>query len=489
MQTINESHLGGRPRPTPRILQFGEGNFLRAFIDWKIDRMNEKADSDWGVVIVRPIAGGNPHTLNEQNGIYTVLSRGVADDGSKVADARTIACVRKELPAHEDWQSVLALARNPEISVMISNTTDAGIAYVPTVSYADLPPVSFPGKVTRLLHERWKHFGGKAEFGWQLIACELIDHNGDELRRIVLRHAEEWKLEPEFIVWVKEHNAFYNTLVDRITPGYPRGEVETLEKELGYRDQFMVTTEYFHFFVIERKAGQPELRLPLAKWDEGTIVTPDVTPYKARKVAILNGAHTALCPLALISGVMTVGEAVTTETGAKFLDRLLNQEVIPLLTLPKKELEDFAAAVLRRFANPYIRHQWYDISLNGLVKYQTRNLDRLEAYIARFGKPAPLMSLSLAAWLVFYLGRYPGADKLPPRDADDILAKVKAIGALDNGTAAGREAMISGYLAEVMFWGKSIDTPALRAAVVADFATLTDAPLSFDRLAKLIASR
>ncbi len=489
MQTLNESFLGGRSRPTPRILQFGEGNFLRAFADWKIDRMNEASGGDWGVAIVRPIAAGNPHFLNEQDGLYTVIARGVADDGSKVSDAHIVACVRKELSSYADWPAVLALARSPDITVVISNTTDAGIAYVPNVAYDDAPPASFPAKMTRLLHERWKAFAGKPECGWQMIACELIDHNGDNLRKIVLRHAEEWGLEKAFIAWVEKDNAFYNTLVDRITPGYPKVEAEAREKEFGYCDRFMTTTEHFHFFVIERKPGQPELRLPLAKWDKDTVVVPDVTPYKARKVAILNGAHTALCPLALMSGVLTVGEAVTSPVGAKFLDRLLNEEVIPFLSLPKDELKAFAAAVLRRFANPYIRHQWYDISLNGLVKYQTRDLDRLEAYIARNGRPAPLMTLSLAAWLMFYLGRFEQAAEFPPRDAADIVAKAKAIGARDDGIPAGREAMISAYLKETAFWGRSIDTPMLRQAVAADFADLTAAPLSFDRLAKLIAAR
>ncbi|TBW32797.1 tagaturonate reductase [Siculibacillus lacustris] len=486
MKSLDASFLGGRPRPTPRILQFGEGNFLRAFVDWKIDRMNESAGTDWGVVVVRPIAGGNPHTLNEQDGLYTVLSRGVDESGAEVSEARIVASVRKELPSHEDWAGVLALAHDPAITVVISNTTDAGIAFVPTVKYDDVPPVSFPGKMTRLLHERWKAFGGTPETGWQMIACELIDHNGDELKRIVLQHAEEWGLEPAFIAWVKSANAFYNTLVDRIVPGYPRAEAEELKKSLGYEDLFMTATELFNFFVIERKADQPALRLPLADHDVGTIVTADVTPYKARKVAILNGAHTGLCPLSLIAGVPTVGEAVTTPVGAKFLDKLLGQEVIPFLTLPRDELDSFAAAVLRRFANPYIRHLWYDISLNGLVKYQTRNLDRLTAYIEKFGKPAPLMTLSLAAWLVFYLGRFPGSAELPPRDSADILAKVKAIGALDDGSPKGREAMVAAYLAETGFWGKSIDTPALRAAVLADFATLTEVPFTFARLATLV---
>ncbi len=489
MKPLDSSLLGSRPRPTPHILQWGEGNFLRAFFDWKVDRMNEAGGLDWGVVVVRPIAQGNPHSLNEQDGLYTVLSRGVGDDDKPVSESRIVACVREEIPSHQDWDAVLALARNPDITVVVSNTTDSGIAYVADVTYADAPPISFPAKMTRLLHERWKHFDGNPEFGWQMIACELIDHNGDMLREIVLRHAREWKLEAAFISWVETANAFYNTLVDRIVPGYPRTEVETLEAELGYRDMFMAAAEMFHFFVIEQKPGQPDLRLPLADWDPDTIVVPDATPYKARKVAILNGAHTGLCPLALISGIETVGEAVSTKAGTRFLDRLLKDEVIPFQSLPSDELKAFAAAVRRRFANPFIRHLWYDISLNGLVKYQTRNLDRLTAYMERYGKPAPLMTLSLAAWLVFYLGRYPGAENYPPRDAADIVERIAAIGAVDDGSAAGREAMIAAYLGEAAFWGHSIDDPVLRAAVLDDFIVLTEAPMTFDRLDALIAAR
>lgn len=489
MLSLSARFLNGRKRPTVRILQFGEGNFLRAFADWKIDRMNERAGADWGVQVVRPIAGGNPHSLNEQDGLYTVLARGVDGHNSPVSDARIVACVRQEVGAHSDWPAVLASARNPDITVVVSNTTDAGIAYVPDVLYADLPPVSFPAKVTRLLHERWKAFSGDAQMGWQFLACELIDHNGDELKRIVLRHAEEWGLEQAFIGWIHSANAFYNTLVDRITPGYPRDEASALESELGYHDGFMVATEYFHLFVIEKKPDQPALRLPLADWDEGTIVTDDVTPYKARKVAILNGAHTALCPLALLAGVETVGEAVTHPVGAKFLDRLLQKEVIPFLALPQDELKAFADDVLRRFANPYIHHLWYDISLNGIVKYRTRDLERLAAYTDNLGRPAPLLCLSLAAWLAFYLGRFAGAKDLPPRDGADVLARVQSVGAKDDGSAAGREAMVAAYLQEESFWGGSIDSPPLRAQVMADFVSLTEAPLTLARLDNLIGAR
>ncbi|WP_312408383.1 tagaturonate reductase [Rhizobium sp.] len=477
MKRLDESFLKGRARPTPRVLQWGEGNFLRSFVDWKIDLMNEKAGSDWGVIVLRPISGGLPFTLNEQDGVYTVLSRGMNDAGEKVSEPRLIACVRQEIPSHESWKDVLALAHDPNITVVVSNTTDAGIAYVPTVKFEDAPQVSFPGKMTRFLFERWTAFSGKPEAGLQMIACELIDHNGDELRRIVLQHANEWKLDPAFITWLEQHNAFYNTLVDRIVPGYPRAEADALAEELGYEDKFMSAAELFHFFVIEKKPGMPDLRIPLADHDEGTLVVEDATPYKARKVAILNGAHTGLCALSLLAGVESVGEAVTHPAGAKFLDRLLNEEVIPFLTLPKAELEEFAAAVLRRFQNPYIRHLWYDISLNGIVKYQTRNLERLLAYSEKFDKPAPLMTLSLASWLAFYLGRFKGADALPPRDAAEVVEKIKGIGAFGDV-----EAMVAAYLQETSFWGRSIDTPELRAKVVEDFRYLTEEAFSFDRL-------
>ncbi|CAH2601242.1 Altronate oxidoreductase [Rhodovastum atsumiense] len=478
MRTIDVSDLQGRPRPTPRVLQFGEGNFLRAFVDWKIDRMNEAGLEDWGVIVIRPIPGGNPKSLNEQDGLYTVLSRGMDEAGRKISESRVIASVRREIAAHGQWSEVLAAVRDLNIQVIVSNTTDAGIAYVPTVKYDDDPPVSFPGKMTRLLHERWKAFDGEAVAGLSMIACELIDHNGDALRRIVLRHAEEWALEAAFIAWLKTANSFHNTLVDRIVPGYPRADIDQVRAELGYDDAFIATAELFHLFVIERRQDQKKIPLPLARHDPETIIAEDVSPYKERKVAILNGAHTALCPLALIAGVETVGEAVTTEVGSKFLDRLLNEEVIPFLSLPKAELEAFAASVRARFANPFIRHLWYDIALNSIAKYQARNLPRLEASLERTGKPSPLMTLSLAAWLVFYLGRHAHAETWPPRDSAEIIARAVAI-----GEAGDAEAVVAAWLSEASFWGRSIDTPVLRAAVLEAYRFITAGPFTFERLA------
>ncbi len=468
-----------RPRPPPRILQFGGGNFLRGFIDWKIDRMNEAAGLDWGVVILRSVGSTQGSALNAQDGLYTVLSRGVDEGGQAVSQPRIVACVRGEVSCQTDWPQVVALACDPQVTVVFSNTTEAGIVHDPAARLTDAPPAAFPAKLTVLLHHRWQALG--PGHGWHIIPCELTDQSGDALRRIVLQHAADWGLAPGFVTWIAQENAFFNTLVDRIVPGYPKTGIAEIEAALGYADPCLTAAELYHFLAVEQRAGQPTPRLPLAEWDDGTIVTPDVTPYKLRKVAILNGAHTALCPLALLIGVPSVAEAVTHPVGAAFLNRVLQTEVIPFLNLAPDDLQSFAAAVQRRFANPYIRHLWHDISLNALAKVRHRNLDRMQAYAARHGRPAPMLSLSMAAWLVFYLGRFEGAAALPPRDAPDVLAQVARLRPL------APEALVRGFLGDAGLWGQSTATEALVAEVLRDFVTLTEAPLTWATLAPMIA--
>jgi len=335
--------------------------------------------------------------------------------------------------------------------------------------------------VTRFLFERWSALGRDKAPGFQLMPCELIDHNADELRSCILRHAAEWKLDPGFVAWIDAANDFYATLVDRIVPGYPRQEAAELEKQLGYEDRFIVAAELFHLLVVERKAGARPFELPLEGNDEGTIVAPDAGPYKERKVAILNGAHTGLCPLAMLAGIETVGETVRDPAAAAFLDRLLDREVKPFLTLPKAEIEEFAGAVLRRFANPFIRHLWYDISLNGISKFKTRNLPRLLAHLKQKGTAPRLMSLSLAAWAAFYLGRFAGAEKLPPRDAADVLAIFARLGAI-----ADVETMTKAYLDETTFWGEPVGDARLVPAVADGFRYLTEKPFTLARLRQFI---
>ncbi|WP_114010092.1 tagaturonate reductase [Cohaesibacter intestini] len=480
MQRINQSQLEGRPRPSERVIQFGEGNFLRAFMDWKIDRMNEATGSDFGIVVVRPIDGGIPHSLNDSDGVYTVLSRGVGSDGKAVSESRAIAAVRREMSAVADWNDVLALAHNPDISVVISNTTEAGITYSPDCQRDDAPPATFPAKVTRLLMERFESLGGSEAPGFQFLPCELIDHNADELKRCVLAYADQWQLGADFIDWVHNANAFYNTLVDRIVPGFPRDEINEIEQSLGYHDPLLVTAELFHFLVIEQREGQPDLKIPIAEADEGTIIVPNADGYKERKVAILNGAHTGLCPLALLGNSLAVRETMQSAPAKAFLRAMLEREILPYLSLPREELEAFSAEVLRRFENPFILHRWHDISLNGIAKFHTRNLPRFKACWQATGAPSRLMSLSLAAWLVFYQGDFAGSETLPPRDDLEVIDHFdvfKQIGEQD-----GRKAMIRAYLTEESFWGESLASDDLVAMVTEAHAFLTNHPFTLDRL-------
>jgi tagaturonate reductase len=281
-------------RPMPRILQFGGGNFMRAFFDMKVDLMNEAIGGDWGILIVRAVADGIDQTLNDQNGLYTVIERGLDESGCVVSKPRIVSCVRGEFFAQRDWDAIRGLARHPEICVVTSNTTDAGIALNPWDIYDDRPPKSFPAKLTRLLHERWKYLGHNRNSGWQIIPCELIADNGTILGQLVEQQAQIWGLESGFLEWLKSKNTFYNTLVDRIVPGFPHGEERELADELGYIDRFMVVAESFHFLAIEKRKDQPDLIFPLAKHDPHTVITDDISNYRAAKVSILNGAQTAL---------------------------------------------------------------------------------------------------------------------------------------------------------------------------------------------------
>lgn len=468
MDRISARHLIGRPRPTPRILQFGGGNFLRGFIDWKIDRMNEAAGTDWGIVILRSVGGRDGSALNDQDGLYTVVSRGLDATGTARTETRLVAAVRGEIDCFAQWARVLDLAVRPEIAVILSNTTETGITFDPAARATDAPPASFPAKLTALLVHRWRVLGPEAP-GWQVLPCELTDRAGDAVAALVRDHARAWGLPQEFLDWLNARTTFCNTLVDRIVTGAPKPDRDALESQLGYRDACLTTTELFHFLAIEQRPDQPALTLPLGAHDPGTQIVADVTPVKLRKVAILNGAHTALCPLALLAGVPTVGEAMAIPAASRFLTQLLDQEVIPVLDLPPDDCTDFAAEVLRRFANPFIQHHWHDISLNAAAKIRARLLERFAAHEARGLRAPPRLTLSLAAWVVFYLGRFPGAGHLPPRDTAEVMAAVS-----DLQTVTAPDALAQAVLGEVRLWGRSIDTPTLRPALAAQLQALGD---------------
>lgn len=401
MKILNRENFPGNSYPT-RIIQFGEGNFLRAFVDWSIDILNEHTQLNAGITVVRPIDTDFPPSLNTQDGLYTTIIRGLDDNGEKVSDFRIIRSVNNEINPYQSFESFLALARDPHTRFIFSNTTEAGIHYNEADSVDDTPPTSFPAKLTRLLLERFNTFNGEPDKGWVIIPCELIDYNGETLKSIVLRYAQEWKLSSKFMSWIENENIFCSTLVDRIVPGYPKEEAKDLQEKLGYQDSFLDTAECFYLFVIQGPDWL-EKELYLDQYPMNIHIVKDIKPYKERKVAILNGAHTAMVPVAWLSGMDTVGEAMCDEDIRRFIEKLIGEDIIPILDLPESELREFARAVTGRFQNPYIKHQLLSIALNSMTKFKTRLLPQLLSGLEK-GYLSRRLSFALAALFVFYRG-------------------------------------------------------------------------------------
>ena len=402
---LNRTNFPGPVYPE-KIIQFGEGNFLRAFVDWIIDILNEKTDFNSGVTIIRPIDTHQP-SINEQDGLYTTIIRGINEQGETIATPRIIYSINKEILIYKEYQQFLKSAENPELEFIFSNTTEAGISFNSNDKISDTPPSSFPAKLTSFLYHRFQFFKGEESKGLIIIPCELIDYNGDKLKELVLKYAQLWKLNDDFVTWINEHNTFCSTLVDRIVTGYPKDEALQIENNLGYQDRFLDTGEYFHLFVIQGPNWLKQ-KLKLDQVDLNIIVVEDIKPYKDRKVGILNGAHTAMVPVAYLSGFRSVGESMNDPQIETFIKNLLNKEVIPTLSLNKEELEKFADEVLKRFKNPFIKHELMSISLNSLTKFKTRLLPQLLTYSQKFKKPPTYISFSLAALIAFYQGEYQG---------------------------------------------------------------------------------
>ena len=385
-----------------RVLQFGEGNFLRAFVDYFIDMMNEKADFNSKVVLCQPIAPGLADMINEQEGLYTLFLRGF-ENGKKVNDKRVISCVSRCLNPYKDYDAVLACAKNPDLRFIACNTTEAGITYDPACSFTDVPADSYPGKLTQFLYKRFETFGKEPGKGFVILSCELIDNNGKELEKCVLQYVEKWKLGEEFTSWIKQENIFCSTLVDRIVTGYPRNEAASICEELGYQDNIIDTGEVFGFWVIE---GPESLKkeLPFEKAGLPVLITDDHKPYKQRKVRILNGAHTSFVLGAYLAGQDIVRDCMEDEVICGFMNKTIYDEIIPTLTLPREELMSFAASVTERFKNPFIDHALLAISLNSTSKWKARVMPSLKGYIANTGRLPECITASFAFYIAFYRG-------------------------------------------------------------------------------------
>lgn len=385
-----------------RILQFGEGNFLRAFVDYFVDMMNEKADFHSKVVLCQPIAAGLSNLINSQEGLYTLYLRGF-EKGKKVNDKRIISCVSRCLNPYEDFDILLDCAKNPDLRFIACNTTEAGITYDPSCQFQDRPASSYPGKLTQFMYRRFCHFGEEKGKGFIILSCELIDDNGKELEKCVLQYARQWNLGDAFIQWIQEENIFCSTLVDRIVTGYPRNEAAALCEENGYEDQIIDTGEVFGFWVIE---GPESLKkeLPFEKAGLPVLITENHKPYKQRKVRILNGAHTSMVLGAFLAGQDIVRNCMEDETIKGFMNKAIYDEIIPTLTLPREELTDFAASVTERFQNPFIDHALISISLNSTSKWKARVLPSVKGYFEKTGKIPVCLTASFAFYLAFYRG-------------------------------------------------------------------------------------
>lgn len=381
-----------------KMLQFGEGNFLRAFVDYFFDMSNEKAGWNGKVALLQPIAQGLSDLINEQEGLYTLYLRG-SEKGEKVDRKRVISVVDKCYSPVKDWDAVKEIAKSADLEYVSSNTTEAGIVYDPESKPDQVPPTSFPAKLAVLLHERFLA-GGK---GLVILSCELIDNNGKELQKIILKHIDDWGWGEDFKKWINEDCLFCSTLVDRIVPGRIRDpkEVEELEKINGYEDPLLDVGEVFGVWYIEGPEWLAE-KLPFKKAGVNVHVVPDVTPYKKRKVRILNGAHTGFVLGAYLSGQDIVRDCMHNETIKGFMNKMLFDEVIPVLPLDKQDCDDFAAAVTDRFNNPFVNHELMSISLNSTSKWKARNMPSFLEYIEKFGKLPAALTMSLAAYIAFY---------------------------------------------------------------------------------------
>ena len=390
-----------KERPV-RVLQFGEGNFLRGFADYMIDIANEKGQFDGDIVLIKPIEFGSLERFEKQDCLYTVSLRGIIDGKAEVKN-RIITSIADTADAIGEYDKYMEYAKLDTLRFIISNTTEAGIVYDENDRFEYTPPHTFPGKLTGFLFERFRYFEGASDKGLIMLPVELIDDNGIHLKECVLKQIDNWNLGEEFKNWVETSCVFCSTLVDRIITGYPKGEDEKLWEEWNYRDELIVTGEPFALWVIECPKDI-SAEFPLDKAGLPVIYTDNQKPYKQRKVRILNGAHTSFVLASFLCGNDIVLQSMEDEDILKFIQKTIYDEVIPTLTLPKKDLEDFAQAVITRFKNPYVKHALLSISLNSVSKWRARCLPSFLGYIEQKKTLPAHLTFSLAALMAFYTG-------------------------------------------------------------------------------------
>ena len=386
-------------------MALGEGNFLRAFIDWIVDSMNKKSNFNAGVVVVQPMPFGRVKELSEADGLYTLYLQGI-NNGETVKTHQVIDCLEDFINPFTEYQKYLDYAKSEDLEFIISNTTEAGIAFDSSDTDFTKTPNSFPGKLLAFLKARYDYFKGDMTKGLEIIPCELIDHNGDTLKEILIELAQHNHMDASFIQWITDANRYYNTLVDRIVPGYPRNEDKELWNQLGYIDQNMVVGEIFHLWVIDGKTVKElEKKLPTQKANLNVLFVDSIKPYKERKVKILNGSHTCLVPVSYLAGIDTVRETIEDKQLKKYVLDFIFNEVVPTIRIPRDQMDSYANSVLERYGNPFVRHELMSIALNSVTKYKTRILPTVLQNLEDLNHFPDHALFSLAALMVFYRGK------------------------------------------------------------------------------------
>ena len=457
-----------------RVLQFGEGRFMRAFVDYAIDVANEEQGFDGNVVIVTPRAARRPEAFARQKNLYTVRLQG-QQDGRKVVSNRVITCIDDVLSPVADYDAYMALARLDTLEYITSNTTDGGIVFSPDDKLEDRPPRTYPAKLIQFLFARYQYFNGAEDKGLIILPVELIDHNGRTLRSCVNHYAALWNLPAAFLQWLDEACQFTDTLVDRIVTGYPDEQTaQAIQKELGYTDELLDVAEPFALWAVENPGL--EKRLPFTSTYFQTVFAPDITIYKERKVRILNGAHTSMVLGAYLAGLEYVGQCMADEDIRPSLEQTVYGEILPTVPMAPDTVRSFADAVFERFENPFVHHELLAISLNSTSKWKARILPSLKDSLASTGKLPRWLTYSMAALLAFYRSEDKGDDCLighrgsniyPIRDDADRLAFIASHAALPD----------AGYVAAVLqqadWWGEDLTAiPGFSQAVTAHLARI-----------------
>ena len=476
MEQLNAKSVEVKKRPI-KVLQFGEGNFLRAFVDYMFDICNEKGLFDGSIVLAKPIEFGSLEQFKKQDNIYTVSLRGRVDGEPKVIN-RIVTSVADTVGVYEEYDRFMEYARLDTLRYIVSNTTEAGIVYDETDSLDARPPKTYPGKLTKFLYERFNAFKGATDKGLVILPVELIDDNGIELERCVNEFITLWKLPEDFRTWVKDACNFCSTLVDRIVTGYPRGHEEEIWQELGYEDRLVVTAEPFALWVIESKKDLSE-ELPFVKAGLPVIYTDNQKPYKQRKVRILNGAHTSFVLASYLCGNNIVRESMEDKLIRDFMNATIFNEVIPTLTLPKQDLLDFADAVIGRFNNPYVDHALLSIALNSVSKWKARCMPSFTEYIRLKGENPKHLTFSLAALMAFYSSeKLEGNALIGNRNGEEykIMDDLAVLEFFRDYSGKSTEEFAKAFLAKESFWGQDLsvlgDTYKLVCGYLNDIRTL-----------------